>query len=63
MTTHYTAEQLVKMVASFSRPIRRKAPRWVVIRDTFLVGSTTAHEICRSCGLDPDEIVKAWPKS
>ena len=59
MTKHYTAEQLVKQAASFSTPKKGKAPRWVVIKDVFCVGSTVATEICRKCGLDPDEIVKS----
>jgi hypothetical protein len=31
--------------------------RWVAVKDTFLVGSTYAHLICRRFGLDPDEWV------
>ena len=30
---------------------------WVAIVDTFAVGSTTAHEICRCYNLDPYKIV------
>jgi hypothetical protein len=35
----------------------RKHPRWVAVRDTFAIGSTSAHELCRRFGLDPDELV------
>lgn len=31
--------------------------RWVAIRDTFGIGSTSAYELCRLNGLDPDETV------
>lgn len=33
-------------------------PRWVAVMDTFVVGSTYAHLICRRFGMDPDEMVK-----
>lgn len=33
-------------------------PRWVAAMDTFIVGSTYAHLICRRFGFDPDEMVK-----
>ena len=59
MTQHYTAEQLVKQAARFARPKKGKALRWVVVRDLFSVGSTTATEICHKCGLNPDEVVKS----
>ena len=31
--------------------------RWVAVRDVFCVGSSSAHELCRRFGLDPDELV------
>lgn len=34
-----------------------EAPRWVAVRDTFAVGSTSAHDLCRENGLDPEELV------
>jgi len=33
-------------------------PRWVAVKDTFLVGSNYARLICYRFGLDPDEMVK-----
>ena len=30
-------------------------PRWVAVKRTFAVGSTSAHALCRRFGLDPDE--------
>lgn len=41
-----------------------KVPRWTCVKRVFSVGSTRAHELCRSYGLDPDETVggKSWPK-
>jgi hypothetical protein len=32
--------------------------RWLAVMDTFAVGSTYAHQLCRRYGLDPDELVK-----
>lgn len=34
-----------------------KHPRWVAVMDTFLLGSTYSHQLCRRFGLDPDEMV------
>lgn len=31
--------------------------RWVCVRDTFAVGSTTANILCAEAGLDPDEML------
>jgi ribosomal protein S13 len=59
MTKHHTAEELVKQAASFSTPKKGKHPRWWVVMNVFGVGFTTATEICRACGLDPDKIVKS----
>lgn len=33
-------------------------PRWVAVKDLFVVGSTYAHLICHRFGMDPDEMVK-----
>lgn len=35
-----------------------KHPRWIAIMDTFALGSTYAHMLCRRFGYDPDEMVK-----
>lgn len=32
--------------------------RWQKVRDTFLVGRTTARDICTRHGFNPDEMVK-----
>lgn len=37
---------------------RGLAYRWVAVMDTFAVGSTVAHNLCREFGLDPDEKVR-----
>jgi len=37
---------------------RVKHPRWVAVTESFTVGSTYAHLLCRRFGLDPDEKVK-----
>ena len=58
MTTPYTAEELVRKAVAAARPSNARHPRWVVVRDLFCVGSTTAYEICAACKLDPDEILK-----
>jgi hypothetical protein len=33
------------------------APRWVAVADTFALGSTYAHDLCKLYGLDPEEKV------
>lgn len=35
-----------------------KHPRWTAVVDTFALGSTYAHQLCRRFDLDPDEQVK-----
>lgn len=32
-------------------------PRWVAVMQTFSLGSTYSHELCRRFGFDPDELV------
>lgn len=32
-------------------------PRWVAVMELFALGSTYSQELCRRCGLDPDETV------
>lgn len=34
-----------------------KTQRWVVVRDVFAVGSTSAIALCREFDLDPDELL------
>lgn len=36
---------------------RQKHPRWVAVMDTCGTGSTTARELCREFGTNPDEMV------
>lgn len=50
--------QLVANAVRAARP-RRAAPaeRWVAVKETFMVGSTTARSLCRRFDLDPDEEV------
>ena len=36
-------------------PTRHKQKRWVVVTNTFGVGSTVAHALCREFDLDPDD--------
>lgn len=40
------------------RKHRGKSPRWVAVMDTFALGSTYAHLLCRRFELNPDELVK-----
>lgn len=46
---------LVNMMRTMRSPTRYKTKRWVVVIDTFMVGSTVAHALCRELGFDPDE--------
>lgn len=32
--------------------------RWVMVMNTFAVGSTVAHAMCHEFGLDPDDILR-----
>lgn len=36
----------------------RKHWRWVAVQDTFGLGSTYSHQLCRRFDLDPEEYVK-----
>lgn len=51
-------ERAVRGSRTKVRDQRRKHPRWVHVADTFALGSTFAHQLCRRFGLDPDEPVK-----
>ena len=56
--TDYTPESMVARAVRNAKPRHTgDAPRWVAVMDTFGLGSTYAHELCRNHGLDPDEIV------
>lgn len=35
----------------------QRHPRWVAVADTFALGSTYAHQLCRRFGFNPDEEV------
>lgn len=53
-----TDAALVKRAVMNAAPHKASsAPRWVAVMDTFALGSTYAHELCRNHGLDPDEMV------
>jgi len=49
---------LVRRAVMNAKPRRNgDAPRWVAVLDTFGLGSTYAHDLCRQYGLDPDKMV------
>jgi len=54
-------EQLLRRAVSNCRskfaPSGYEHPRWVAVMDTFALGSTYAHQLCRRFGFDPDEMV------
>lgn len=53
-----TPDQLVERAVKNARSHDcGESPRWVAVMDTFALGSTSAHEMCRAHGLDPDEKV------
>lgn len=56
----FDERDLIGRVMRNMRPRRgeRNVMRWVLVRDTFAVGSTVAHELCREFNLDPDEVIK-----
>jgi len=35
----------------------QKHPRWVAVMHSLGIGSTTAHELCRDYGTNPDDMV------
>ena len=54
----YTHEELLRRAVRFMRPQRPGIdPRWVTVRNSFGLGSTSARALCREYGLDPEEIV------
>ena len=55
---NFTFDKLATRAMRNALPrVTGESPRWVAIRDTFAVGSTTAIEICTLNGLDPHETV------
>jgi len=60
--SEHSRDSLLRRAARSARSSRyRKGqahPRWVAVMDTFALGSTYAHELCRWADLDPDEQVK-----
>lgn len=55
-------EELVRRAtkSARSRNLRKgmKHPRWIAVMDTFGLGSTYAHDLCRRFDLNPNELVK-----
>lgn len=58
MTDAEILERAVRAARSPTLPRGFRHARWVAVRDAFCVGSTTATELCRRFGLDPDEVVR-----
>jgi hypothetical protein len=55
----YPAESLIERAVRGARArVAGPSPRWVAVMDTFGLGSTYAHDLCRKFGLDPDEEVR-----
>jgi hypothetical protein len=51
------ADLLTRAVRNCRARQSGKAPRWVAVSDTFVLGSTYSRQLCRRFGLDPDEMV------
>ena len=56
----FDERDLINRVMRNLRPRRgeRSVMRWVLVQDTFAVGSTVARALCREFNLDPDEVIK-----
>jgi hypothetical protein len=54
---HEFAERdlLARVMRNMEGPTRWGTPRWVVVRDTFGVGSTVANAMCHEFDLNPDD--------
>ena len=53
---HYSDQEMVSRAIANAKPkLCGVAPRWVAVMDTFGLGSTYAHDLCRVHGLNPDE--------
>lgn len=50
--------ELLRRAVTNCRPRRRSTPRWIVVMETFVLGSTFAWQLCHRFGLDPDEVIK-----
>lgn len=50
-------ELLLWAVAHAGNHAVQRLQRWAHVMDMFCVGSTSAHELCRRAGVDPDEQV------
>ncbi len=52
----YEDRRLLEHVMKYMRsPTRHKQKRWVVVMETFGLGSTVARALCREFSLDPDD--------
>ena len=51
-------ENMIRMAIKNAKPEKRSQARWVLVRDLFGIGSTSAIEICYRLGLDPHEEVR-----
>ena len=50
--------ELIRNAIANARPHKTQdVPRWVALMDVFAIGKTSAHELCREHGFDPDEEV------
>ncbi len=59
MPEGYTFAGLVERAVRNAKPkLNGESPRWVAVMDTFGTGSTTAIEICRAYGFDPNETIQ-----
>lgn len=51
-------DELLRRAALSDRPVKRGGrPRWNAVMDRFQLGSTYAWQLCRSLGIDPEEMV------
>lgn len=62
MIHDYTPQELVARAIRLAKPRRGSSPRWVLVRDLFGVGSTTATQLCREHGFDPSETAGSSPR-
>lgn len=52
-------DELLRRAALSDRPVKRGGrPRWNAVMDRFQLGSTYAWQLCRSLGVDPEEMVR-----
>ncbi|QLG96678.1 hypothetical protein HZF02_32695 (plasmid) [Pseudomonas yamanorum] len=51
----FDERDLIERVMHNMRPCKRRQLRWILVRDTFGVGSTVAYAMCREFNLDPEE--------